>query len=174
MHGVLQIHCRGIYRQGDCLRAKGPLFPMAPFCVSPSGSSPQLCVPVSSFQFSSQSPFPVPVPALRGRRPAVTMRGWRRQEAGERRGQRFLPARAIEHVGRYLPCPSLHHLYCTLRAEVPAPPLPRLTGRSSAGKKVRQGQAGSRASSCQISHRSVLEADQPLGLPVCPSTHFGM
>lgn len=82
--------------------------------------------------------------------------GGTRQEAGERRGQQFLPTRAFEHV--------------CLESKG-APPLPRLTGRSSAGKKVRQGQGGSRASSCQSNQSSLGLGGRPTPRSACLPLH---
>lgn len=75
------------YRQGDCLREKGPLFAW------PHSSLSLHLGPAVNFEF--QSPFPLPVPALRGRGPGGTTHdaqvgaaGGRRQEAGETRMRR--------------------------------------------------------------------------------------
>lgn len=127
------------YRQGDCLREKGPLFAWPQtlsIWVQPSTLCSSFQFPVSSphFQFRFQ---PCEDVAQEARGPSG---GSWRQEAGEEEGPAVL-AYARAHLS------NIDKPYLPYLEQESAPPLPRLTGRSSAGKKVRQGQARRRASS---------------------------
>lgn len=132
--------------------------------------------PALRLQFQSQ---PCEVDARGTYRWRYEARG-RRQEAGGRRREEGPPvlrctysptsptARAIEQLRAVQYSSFVQKQKCPHHC-----PLPRLTGRSSTGKKVRQGQAGRRASSCQcqsISHRSIFEGGGQLPGQVNPST----
>lgn len=105
--------------------------------------------------------------------PGGTRPKWRGQEAGGRReeGPSVLAYCVCARLSK-IEKPYLPYKYLEQKG---APPLPRLTGRSSAGKKVRQGQARRRASSVNQSSvnfggkpRSV-SVNPSVCLPVCPS-----
>lgn len=97
--------------------------------------------------------------------PGGTRPKWRGQKAGGRReeGPAVLP---------YCVCARLSKIekpYLPYLEQEGAPPLPRLTGRSSAGKKVRQGQARRRASSVNQSSVNFGGQSQSVNPSVCLS-----